>query len=508
MALLLTALLGFLAKSAYAANRPTVDTTSGPVTGLVNRTTPNVAQFLGIPFAETPTGSLRFLPPKAKSRVNHIDATRFGHSCPQAEPAAPNVWSVDAPNFVIPANTTGEDCLVVNVWAPSKHSSSKQLLPVIVWIHGGGFQTGGGNIPYHDPSLWIERSQKHIVISINYRLNIFGFPNAAGLKDGERNVGLLDLRLGMEWIKANIVNFGGDPRRINLWGQSAGAIAVDYYNFAYPKDPIAQSYIMNSGSALLPIGSVDPQHTNFTFVASYFGCSGTPEAELACFQKVPFADITSFLKTYNDAGTTPALSFSPVVDERTKFSNYTARALAGDFSKRPAIMGTVVNEGESFLPYDQANGPNITLAQGFTLNFFLCPVVKTVSNRYAESVPTWRYLYAGNFSNISPQKWEGAYHQAELPLIFGTHDITDKRSTKFEYAVSHKMQDYWFAFASDPVKGLPKLGWEKYTPKGEAVLVGQEGVVSQPIKESALEAPCDGQVGKPGAVPPGASPPS
>ena len=167
----------------------------------------------------------------------------------------------------------------------------------------------------------------------SYRLNIFGFPNAAGLNQSDLNLGLLDQRLGLEWVRTNIASFGGDPSKITLWGQSAGAESVDYYNFAYPTDPIVAGLIMNSGTALLPSGTYDATHSNFTFVAGQFGCGNlTSTAELTCMRNISSVAIESFLKSYGDNGTTPSLSFNPVNDERTKFANYTARALAKNFT--------------------------------------------------------------------------------------------------------------------------------------------------------------------------------
>jgi carboxylesterase type B len=173
--------------------------------------------------------------------------------------------------------------------------------------------------------------------NFSYRVNIFGFPNAAGLDPSELNLGLLDQRLALQWVRSNIAAFGGDLSRITLWGQSAGAMSVDYYNFAYPKDPIVSSLIMDSGTALLDSstsGTGDPTHSNFTFVAGHLGCGNlSPQAELACMRKVSVADIESFIEVYQDNGTHPSITFSPVIDNRTRFANYTARALAKEFAQ-------------------------------------------------------------------------------------------------------------------------------------------------------------------------------
>lgn len=505
MVLVVSLLLGLLQSQAVlAVSTLTIKTSSGSVIGIVNGTTPNVAQFLGIPYAEPPVGSRRWLPAIAKKKQDKaIDATRFGWSCPQFEGNGSSVWLNDVPETVTPPNTFSEDCLFVNVWAPWQEKKSKDLLPVIAWIHGGAFKTGGGNIEYQIPSRWVERTQKHIVIGINYRLNIFGFPNSKGLKNDEQNLGFLDQRLAVEWIRKNAVKFGGDADRITLWGQSAGAASVDNYNYAYPKDPIVSGLIMDSGVSALPLVSDDAEHTNFTFVATHFGCGNmSAEAELNCFKNISSSAIEDFFKKYNDEASTPALGFNPVNDERTKFANTTARIIAGNFSKKPAIIGTNVNEGEAFLPYNRTYGPDKTIADSLTLAYFLCPAVKTTQDRYAASTSTFRFLYGGNFTNISPQWWEGAYHSAELPLIFGTHNIAREASSRFQYQVSEKMQDYWLAFARDPTKGLPKLGWNSYNPEGKAVLIGYKDVVTQPIEESRLDGPCLGGAPKPGGIPP------
>lgn len=280
-------------------------------------------------------------------------------------------------------------------------------------------------------------------------------------------------------------------------------MAVDYYNYVYLDDPIVSGLIMDSGTALIDIGANDPGHTNFTFVAQHFGCGNlSAAAELDCLRKISSTEITTFLKAYYDAGVSPTIAFSTFIDNHTVFANYTERALAGNFTKKPAILGLTHNDGAVFLPYDRQHGPDPAEANATTLSWFLCPIIQETQDRYAVGAPTYRYLYGGNFSNISPQWWEGAYHQSELPLVFGTHDIARGPSTAFETQVSMHMQDYWVAFATDPIHGLAKLGWNAYEPGGNDVLIGWKDVVSQPIAESKLGAPCDGLIPKEGAFPP------
>jgi acetyl esterase/lipase len=143
MAFAATLLLGLSQLQAVTAvSSLNIDTTSGPVQGFTDDITPNVAQYLGIPFAEQPVGARRWLPPAPKSKENAtIKATDLGHACPQFEGNAPNVWLTDAPEFIIqPRDYQGEDCLNLHVWAPL--DQCEEPLPVVVWIHGGGWAHG------------------------------------------------------------------------------------------------------------------------------------------------------------------------------------------------------------------------------------------------------------------------------------------------------------------------------------------------------------------------------
>jgi carboxylesterase type B len=166
LCLVLVSLIKFRFCSAIATL--TVDTTVGTVYGLINGSHPNVAQFLGIPFAEPPIGHRRWKAPVAKAPLGIIDATKFGPSCPQYDTSIPSTYEIDARDFLI-SGPTSEDCLTLSIWAPitPKHSRSySKKLPVIVWLYGGGQNTGGAQIEYQIPAPWVERSQAHIVVEV------------------------------------------------------------------------------------------------------------------------------------------------------------------------------------------------------------------------------------------------------------------------------------------------------------------------------------------------------
>jgi cholinesterase len=159
---------------------------------------------------------------------------------------------------------------------------------------------------------------------------------------------LLDQRLAVEWVRDNIASFGGDPNKISIWGQSSGAEAVDFYNFAWYKDPIVAGLIMNSGTGFIEPG-VGPRTSNFSYVASQVGCgnSSSAHAEIECMKKVDAASIEKVVADDVNAGSIANLAFGPSADEKIVFANLTERMVMGKFIKVVSIIYGAKTKGDA-----------------------------------------------------------------------------------------------------------------------------------------------------------------
>ncbi|KAI0188538.1 carboxylesterase [Astrocystis sublimbata] len=485
----------------------TVKSTTGIYTGIQDADY-NIRVFRNIPYAKPPVGKLRWKPPVARrpSREHHY-SYRYPPPCSQYLSKSLSLWNSNMTNFQISpgdqsytagdmAQTSSEDCLSLAIWTPI-NATHKSKLPVGLFVPGGSFKTGGLSVPYYNPAGWINRTQQHIMVSINYRVNVFGFPNAAGLKT--QNVGVLDQRLALEWVHRNIEAFGGDHDRITLWGHSAGALSADILNFAYPEKPLASGLFLMSGTAMRTFAQGDNAlQSNFSFVAKKVGCDfpGDAEAELDCMQQVPATLISNFAGHYSDKHTKPSLFFRPTADNKLIFENYTEQARRGLMSRIPALVSVTSNEQSSLIEYPINNlvgGPNKTDVDKGTLGDFICPAFNTSSVRADNNLTTYRYEYVGEFPNITPYKWMGAYHGADLPMIFGTYNMSGN-ATDFQREVSERMQDYVSAFLADPQHGLAKLGWApsdvSSAINGTMIRFGEAGSIMKNISSVEVDNAC------------------
>lgn len=318
-----------------------VQTTSGVVKGH-SATWPAqnaVMEFLGIPYAQPPLGALRFQAPQPlplNCSSNTIVANAFSQDCLQFAGAAgggnqsPQLraygfgmggGSADAPHEY------GEDCLTVNVWTKASGAGDKA---VMIWIYGGAFSTGTSNAPFYSGAR-LAQDEDVVVVSFNYRINIFGFPNAPGLKD--QNVALLDQRLAVEWVRDNIAGFGGDPDRITLFGESAGGASVDLYAYAWTQDPIVNGFIAQSGSASL-LARPEVNETTWYNVSSALGCGGEEagDSTVACMRTKDAIEITNTVGMLVNGSVSSG--FGPAADGKLVFADVQNRSASGNFIKK------------------------------------------------------------------------------------------------------------------------------------------------------------------------------
>jgi len=277
-------------------------------------------------------------------------------------------------------------------------------------------------------------------------------------------------------------SFGGSPSKIVDWGESAGGTAVDFLDLAYPTDPIVSGKIIDTTSALYPATSTDFTHGNFSAVAKGMGCEGCDA--VACMRKYSWEDIIGYLFQHQENFG----NFTAVPDERIVFANTTQRYEMGAFSWVPAIIGNNQEELFAFGSGYMGFNDSVLTATG-NLEWLCDSSAIAAQYRKAYGRSTYRFLYSGNFTNISPGKYEGAYHASELPLVMGTAGLGHSPSTEYEKEVSRKMQDLWVAFAKDPVGGLRREGWGAYED-GKAVVLADGKSTMREIGIKQLDGRC------------------
>lgn len=455
-----------------------VSTNVGSFQGtMVNST---VRQWLGIRYGAPTNGSRRFRPPQRAAvlpSTEVFDASAYSPSCPQNRGAAFQGFNIIQG---LGNGTDGEDCLSLNIWSPSadRLNASTSGTAVLLWIYGGAFTFGSSNTPGYQGDYFVSENDDITIVSINYRTNAFGFPaGALGFAPYDTNLGLRDQRMAIEWVYNNIRNFGGDPERITLFGESAGAASIGAYPYAYQADPIVKGLIMESGSEYLMaselVSNVTAAQQSWSQLANSVGCAanGTVNAsstfdlglaQLECLQSVEYTAIQQFVGNFSGSVT----AFAPRTDNVTVFDSagYASRSTAGEYAQIPVLIGSNDNEGSILTSLS----PGLPAAS-ITLYGFTCPAAAVATSRQNQTVPSWQYRYLGSFPNIDIFPAFGVFHSSEIGLVWGTYRELGN-STALEIATSRAMQGGWVAFARDPQQGLTTYGWPQYVANGETLI--------------------------------------
>lgn len=318
----------------------------------------NVDGFLGIPFAKPPTGDLRFRHPEPYGPYSGIvDATKSGPSCTQLQPkvSIPEGLSPPAISYaggIHAVEDDSEDCLNLDIVKPADIDPDTKL-PVAIWFFGGGFQFGGATKSNGIPIVMrsMELGEPVIFVVMNYRLNAFGFLASQEVKDaGLGNLGLHDQRAALRWVQEHIESFGGDPSKVTIWGQSAGAMSVSLQLIANGGDSegLFRGAIMQSG-APLPLGDITLGQKNYDELVLRTSCLHADNT-LECLRHTPYETLKSAIHASMGIFdyTSMALSWIPRPDGGFIQDSPMDMVEDGRVANVPIINGVVNDEATLF----------------------------------------------------------------------------------------------------------------------------------------------------------------
>jgi para-nitrobenzyl esterase len=489
-----------------------VTTRSGPVSAAAAEPGAATCSYLGIPYAAPPIGPLRWKPPQAAASWSAPRPSAIGLACAQSK---------DFPPFSV--NPSGEDCLYLNVWTPNP---LPQRAPVMVFVHGGAFGWGAGGIPLYDGAS-LAASTGAIVVTINYRLGPFGFLSLPALRVEDAahpsagNYGIEDQIAAFAWVRAGIDAFGGDPQRVTIFGQSAGASSMLMHLVSPKSKGLFDHVIVESApaSSFLGISSSTADAGGAAF-AKALGCE-TAGTQLACLRAKPVADVLEAVPSkvtlkFDTVGEAQRVWWVPVYDGFVLPDDPRKLIAAGSYQKVPTIVGNTKNEATILLasgaPTDDAGyqkmleglfpGHGAAIAQHYPIasfggsyrtasaeavtdGMFVCAARGVVRALASSSTPVYRYELAHAIDFVIPNL--GAFHGSEIPFVFGSK-IGANDLDESEQVLSKSIVGYWGAFASagDP-NGAGRLAWPTYG-KGEQEMLFD---LSPSITTAYKKAACD-----------------
>lgn len=477
---LLLVVPGGIFAAGKAPNMISID--SGPISGKAEN---GVQIFLGIPYAAPPVGDLRWKPPQEVALWTQVRTCReFGRSCPQPGQSDPGTFS--------------EDCLYLNVWTPAKRPDEK--LPVMVWIHGGGFNFGSASLPEYNGGNLAKKGV--IVVTLNYRLGPLGFLahpllSAESADSVSGNYGLLDQIAALKWVQRNIAAFGGDAGCVTVFGQSAGSRSVALLMISPLSAGLFQRAVAQSGGPIIGSEYLNPVFNGDMAsvsrmgreLASRLGCDKGADVP-ACLRARSAQEIL----TAADCKTglfDEGLFFAPVFDGRVLPPNPRTAYLNGRQHDVPIIVGSTRNEGTVYLAgmtdltvdkYRSFLKSRFSSDSGKALEMFPAREAKEVAPAIDRIIAVAANAHPARFVARSMERKNsraylyhftrrpgtvmarnlGAHHGVDLAYVFGNmkkadgYDDVDRR-------LSDQMMAYWVNFARTGNPNGPGLAdWPAY----------------------------------------------
>jgi para-nitrobenzyl esterase len=506
-----------------------VSTTSGYFRGEVELLSPSVVSWKGIPYAAAPVGPNRWRSPQPymNGGSSIVNATRFAPSCIGF-------------NAAVHDFTGSEDCLYLNVWSPAAYftTSRDMYFPVIVWIVGGGMASADASNPTYTGRLFVSERESVVYVTFSYRVAAYGFYSNFALKSesqagkGYGNYGIEDQRAVLQWVRANIAAFGGDPFRVTIQGESAGAHSVCYHLVSPPSLGLFQAAILESGSCDSVINEMDPlkkQSLCDAFMAA--GASVCPDSsDLSCLRTK--LNTSMINRMCLSTGTCTLLS--PFLIGPSFDSYNLPNPVLGAFSSAPFPLMELIAQGASasvpilvgfnkdefalsallFSDFRNIDAPAYqrmvveeTAGQQQLIDGYMrlltsmspldaaiklksekgviCPARRLAQIYAKRGLPVYVYSFdhvpRHSYFQIFPQLARMVFHSAELPFVFGVPGyLLVTALDADEMQLGSAMRRYWLSFAESltstnsvlsatSLSASPSL-WPRYTSLSQAVL--------------------------------------
>lgn len=456
-----------------------------------------VRAWLGVPYAAAPVGDLRWKAPQPVAKWSgERDATKYGAHCAQNHVFDDMVFQDDGPS---------EDCLYLNVYAPAT-ADGKAKLPVMFWIHGGGYSGGGGNEPRHNGDFLPLKGV--VLVTINYRLGVFGFlatPELGKEANGSAgNYAFMDMIAALRWVKDNVGEFGGDPANVTIFGESAGSFAVSTLMASPMAKGLFAKAIGESGGAVVSNSmSVDTLADREQKDQQWV--SGLGVSSLKELRALPTQAIL-------DGAKKPGARFQPDVDGEVLTEPVGASYAAGRQAHIPVLAGWNADEqpglakdmtAEKWKEFARKNfgehaeeflrvfpGETDEQAQRSAVDFGSDQFIAygtwawLEAQRKTGDAPEWRYHFELQATPSKYHKGTWAFHSDDIEYVFGTLDTRPGWDVRPEdRKLSDEMMTYWTNFAKTGAPngtGLPK--WPSYKDEGYPLIHLKTEITAGPDK--------------------------
>lgn len=440
----------------------------------------------GIPYAKPPVNSLRFQPPQPLEVWDGVkETTDFGPICPQNEEAAAMIGT--------PIHNISEDCLYLNIWTPKTDSEKR---PVMVWIHGGAFNSGTGSSPLYNGANLAQNGDV-VVVTINYRLGAFGFLHLAGVDEHfTANLGLLDQIAALKWVKENIESFGGDSDQVTIFGESAGSMSIASLLTMPEAKGLFQKAIMESGAS-----QVMTSKGATAIARAMLKQLNVEENDIEALQNI---SVRSILEATDQVqklyGSTSPMIFQPTIDNKT-LPDYPIEAIKkGQAEGIALLIGTNREEGAFFFRKGTKPVPKEVMdktittwvgeqlaqkviayyphtiegqAELMTDFVFWFPSIEFATTQ-SYFAPVWMYRFDWHIPE-NPYVNQ-TVHGLEIPFVFNNLEYLNKYDVVVDQNIqdlAKQIQSSWIAFVREenPNSRLLPFEWPNYNASNKATAI-------------------------------------